>query len=72
MPKVTLYVRDSDTAIWDRARALVTDGNEASLSTLVTDALAELVPRLERERQGEGTWSQVKGCLWISQPIKFP
>jgi hypothetical protein len=33
-------VKDSDAPIWDRARALVSDGDEDSLSALVTEGLA--------------------------------
>lgn len=53
MPKVTLYVKDSDATVWDRARVLVSGGDEDSLSSLVTEALSLLVDRREREREAE-------------------
>ncbi len=48
MPRVTLYVKDSAAQVWERAKALVGDGDE-SLSSLVTEALEALVSRRERE-----------------------
>ena len=46
VPKVTLYVKDSDAPIWEKARALAGAGDE-SLSALVTDALRQRVELLE-------------------------
>ena len=53
MPKVTLYVKDSDGPIWDRARSLVTKGDDDSLSAFVTEALALHVERRERELRAD-------------------
>lgn len=50
MPRVTLYIKDSDAAIWDRARAL-TSGSEDSLSSLVSEALDLLVTKREQLQQ---------------------
>lgn len=48
VPRVTLYVRDSDAGVWDRARAL-SAGSEESLSSLATEGLAIVVERRERQ-----------------------
>lgn len=48
MPRVTLYVKDSDAPIWDRARALVSGSDEDSLSALVTECLAAGLEKRER------------------------
>jgi hypothetical protein len=53
VPKVTLYVKDTDALVWENARALAGAGDE-SLSALVTDALRERVERLEAQRKIEG------------------
>jgi hypothetical protein len=45
MPKVTLYVKDADSNIWERARKLA--GDSDSLSRIVTEALAAYVPQRE-------------------------
>lgn len=52
MPRVTLYVKDSDAGIWDRARAL-TSGSEDSLSSFVSDALQVAVMRRERQLRAD-------------------
>ena len=46
MPKITLYIRDDDTSIWERARSLA--GSETSLSVLVRDALRDHLKRRNR------------------------
>tara|TARA_B100001146_G_C16141577_1_gene416989 strand:- start:473 stop:940 length:468 start_codon:yes stop_codon:yes gene_type:complete len=46
MPKITLYIRDDDTPIWERARSLA--GSDTSLSVLVRDALREHLERRNR------------------------
>lgn len=53
MPKVTLYVKDSDAPTWERARALVAGGDENSLSAFVTEALALHVDHREQELQAD-------------------
>jgi hypothetical protein len=50
VPKVTLYVKDSDAAVWEKARALAGAGDE-SLSALVTDAVRQRVALLEGQRK---------------------
>ena len=52
VPKVTLYVKDCDAPVWEKARALAGAGDE-SLSALVTDALRQRVERLEAQRKIE-------------------
>jgi hypothetical protein len=52
VPKVTLYVKDSDAPVWGKARALAGAGDE-SLSALVTDALRQHVERLEAHQKIE-------------------
>lgn len=47
--KVTLYVKDSDRPIWERARELL---GEESLSAFVTEAISLLVARREAEAKG--------------------
>lgn len=42
MPRVMLYVREADAAIWDRARALA-DARQESLSALVATALEHVL-----------------------------
>ena len=51
MPKVTLYVREAEQDLWERAKALA--GGEESLSSIVTEALREYVKRKEREREAQ-------------------
>ena len=46
MPRVTLYVREADEELWERAKALA--GDAESLSAMVTEALREYVTRKER------------------------
>ena len=46
MPKITLYIRDDDTSIWERARSLA--GSGTSLSMLVRDALRDHLKRRNR------------------------
>lgn len=41
MPRITLYVSDSDLPIWKSAKAAVESGEADSVSALVTDALRE-------------------------------
>ena len=45
MPKVTLYVKDADEAIWERARKIAGE----SLSAIVSQALAEYVAAQEQK-----------------------
>jgi hypothetical protein len=52
MPKKTLYVKEQDEPIWERAAKLA-QGDEDSLSKLVVEALAEFVTKKEAQRQGE-------------------
>lgn len=49
MPKVTLYVKDSDAPIWDKARQIAGD----SLSSIVSRALAAYVEQDEMRKQAE-------------------
>jgi len=51
MPKITLYVKDASTPLWDRARKLA--GGTDSLSGIVTEALAAYVPEEEARRRAE-------------------
>jgi hypothetical protein len=44
MPKVTLYVKDADQEVWDRAKRLG-DGSGESLSSFVSEALRAAVQR---------------------------
>jgi hypothetical protein len=50
VPRVTLYVKDSDAPIWERAKAL-TSGADDSLSSFVAEALTDLVQKRERSLQ---------------------
>ncbi len=49
MPRVNLYVRDSDMPTWDRARTFTKEQDGDSLSSFVAEALGRLLD--ERERQ---------------------
>jgi hypothetical protein len=47
MPRVTLYVKDTDIEVWNRARALSNDSDE-SLSSLVSEGLRLAIQQRER------------------------
>lgn len=49
MPRVTLYVREADQEVWERAKALA--GGEESLSAVVSEALRQYVERWERQEK---------------------
>jgi hypothetical protein len=49
--KKTLYVRDGDEKLWEKAEAIVGEMQIESLSKLVTDALEKEVNRLEALRK---------------------
>lgn len=71
VPRVTLYVKDSDAPIWDRARALVST-DENSLSAFVTEALETLVVKRERQQQAGDTLDaqlesiEISGVDWFN------
>jgi hypothetical protein len=58
MNKITLYVKDSDRALWERAKALAT-GDE-SLSSLVVEGLALVVERRERAAASADQWETIE------------
>src|SRR5258708_32901745 len=52
MPKVTLYVKDGDAPVWDRAKALTGD-TEESLSSVVSELVKSYVDGQESRRTAE-------------------
>lgn len=67
MPKKTLYVKDSDVPIWDRARAIAGD---SGLSTLVIEALADYLPRRERQLGEVVLQGRLEGTA-VEQQFRF-
>lgn len=65
VPRVTLYVREADAPVWDRARAL-TSGSEDSLSSLVTEGLTQVVERRERQLRAEKNTSDRMGPVELN------
>src|SRR5229473_2624320 len=61
MPKRTIYVRDEDVALWDRAEHFA-DGN---LSGLLASALKEFVAKKEVEMRVADHGSVTKRLLYV-------
>lgn len=59
MPKVTLYVKDADLEVWDRAKRLTGDSSD-SLSSFVSEALRAAVVR---KGQALGAAASVTGRM---------
>jgi hypothetical protein len=52
MPKVTLYVKESDSPVWDKAKKL-TGNTDESLSGVVSELLKSYVERHESQKSAE-------------------
>lgn len=64
MPKVTLYVKDADAPLWERARQLAGD----SLSSIVSRALAAYVE--EQERRAAAQSALERGAATVTLEVE--